>query len=101
MKTVCVFCGSQSGSNPIYAASARELGRELVRRGQVPVYGGGRVGLMGELATAVLEAGGGGGGVVPHGLSAEESAFPGGGELIVVGTKDARAAAVGGPGGPF
>ncbi|HJZ58661.1 MAG TPA: TIGR00730 family Rossman fold protein [Gemmataceae bacterium] len=92
MKTVCVFCGSQSGSNPIYAASARELGRELVRRGQVPVYGGGRVGLMGELATAVLEAGGEVVGVIPHALSAKEIAFTEATELIVVDTMHARKA---------
>src|SRR5262245_4411551 len=92
MKTVCVFCGSQSGSNPIYAASARELGRELVRRGQVPVYGGGRVGLMGELATAVLEAGGEVVGVIPHALSAKEIALTEATELIVVDTMHARKA---------
>ncbi len=92
MKTVCVFCGSQSGFNPVYAAAARGLGGELARRGLGLVYGGGRVGLMGELATAVLAAGGKVVGVIPHALSAKEIAFAGATELLVVDTMHARKA---------
>lgn len=92
MKSVCVFCGSAAGANPAYAAAARELGCELVRRGLTLVYGGGRVGLMGEVATATLEAGGEVIGVIPHGLSRKEIAFTEATELIVVDTMHARKA---------
>lgn len=58
MKRICVFCGSNSGSRPVYRTAAEELGAELVRRNIGLVYGGGNVGLMGVLADAVLKAGG-------------------------------------------
>lgn len=83
MNSVCVFCGSATGANPAYAASARELGRELAARKLKLVYGGGRVGLMGEVATAALESGGEVLGVLPHGLSRKEIAMAECTELIV------------------
>jgi uncharacterized protein (TIGR00730 family) len=92
MRSVCVFCGSAPGSNPAYAAAARELGTELVRRNLALVYGGGRVGLMGEVATATLGAGGTVVGVIPQALSAKEIAFDEASELIVVGTMHDRKA---------
>jgi uncharacterized protein (TIGR00730 family) len=92
MRTVCVFCGSAAGSNPVYAATARELGTELVRRGLALVYGGGRVGLMGAVATAVTAAGGTVVGVIPHALSAKEVAYAEATELVVVDTMHARKA---------
>lgn len=92
MKSVCVFCGSASGSNPVYAAAARELGAELVRRGLALVYGGGRVGLMGEVAAAATAAGGTVVGVIPHALSAKEVAYAEATELVVVDTMHARKA---------
>ena len=58
MKAVCVICGSNAGRDPRYAASARELGQELASRGLTLVYGGAGVGLMGEVADAVLGCGG-------------------------------------------
>ena len=66
MKRICVFCGSSSGSRPEYGAAAEELGAELVRRTIGLVYGGGKVGLMGVLADAVLKAGGEAVGVIPE-----------------------------------
>ena len=90
MKTVCVFCGSASGKNPAYAVAARELGRTLAERGLGLAYGGGRVGLMGEVATATLAAGGEVLGVIPHALSHKEIAMAGCTELIVVDTMHAR-----------
>ena len=90
MKTVCVFCGSASGKSPAYAAAARELGAELVRRGCGLVYGGGRVGLMGEVATSVSAAGGTVIGVIPHALSAKEIAYADATELIITDTMHAR-----------
>lgn len=55
MRSLCVFCGSNPGSNPAYTAAARELGTTLAQRGIRLVYGGGSVGLMGEVADAVLD----------------------------------------------
>jgi uncharacterized protein (TIGR00730 family) len=92
MKHICVFCGSQSGTNGGHAETARELGRELARRGLALVYGGGRVGLMGEVATAALRAGGAVIGVIPQSLSAKEIAFGEATELVVVDTMHERKA---------
>jgi uncharacterized protein (TIGR00730 family) len=90
MTSVCVFCGSAGGADPAFAAAARETGAELARRGLALVYGGGRVGLMGEVATAALAAGGTVVGVIPHALSAKEIAFAEATELIVVESMHAR-----------
>ena len=59
MKAVCVFCGSSSGAKPVYRDAAITLGREIAERGLRLVYGGGKVGLMGAIADAALEAGAG------------------------------------------
>jgi uncharacterized protein (TIGR00730 family) len=90
--TVCVFCGSSHGNDPVYAEAARALGRELARRGIGLVYGGAGVGLMGELATAVLEAGGTAVGVIPRALVEREIAYDGLTELHVVETMHERKA---------
>jgi uncharacterized protein (TIGR00730 family) len=74
MKRLCVFCGSNSGSPPAYAAAARDLGRRLVARGLGLVFGGGHVGLMGVVADAALEAGGEVIGVIPQALVDKELA---------------------------
>ena len=66
--SVCVYCGSSSGINPVYADAAKELGRALVKHHLSLVYGGGHVGLMGIVADAVLEAGGDVTGVIPKAL---------------------------------
>ena len=87
-----MFCGSAFGSNPAYAAAARELGAELVRRGLGLVYGGGRVGLMGEVATAVTAGGGIVIGVIPQSLSSKEIAYSDATELIITDTMHARKA---------
>ena len=57
IKQLTVYCGSSPGNNAVYAESARALGRLLAQRGITLVYGGGRVGMMGQLADAALEAG--------------------------------------------
>jgi len=69
MKRICVYCGSSPGRLPAYAVAARELGACLVRAGIELVYGGAAVGLMGELADAVLAHGGRAIGVIPRGLA--------------------------------
>ncbi len=58
MNRICVFCGSSRGARPEYAAASRNLGAALARRGLGVVFGGSRVGNMGELAASALEAGG-------------------------------------------
>ena len=81
---ICVFCGSASGRAPTHTAAARELGQLLAKRGIGLVYGGGNVGLMGELADAVLDAGGRAIGVIPQQLVDREIAHGGLTELHVV-----------------
>lgn len=92
LKRVCVYSGSSSGANQIYAEAARALGRSLVERGVGLVFGGGRVGLMGEVADAVLEAGGQAVGVIPQGLMTREVAHQGLSQLHVVGSMHERKA---------
>lgn len=77
MKKLCVFCGSRNGRHPAYQAAARELGSALANAGWGLVYGGGRVGLMGEIADAALAAGGYVTGVMPEFLNRREIVHPG------------------------
>ena len=87
---VCVFCGSNPGIDPGHAAAARGLGQELVARGIGLVYGGGRIGLMGQIADAVLQAGGEVIGVIPQHLEDLEVGHSGVTELRVVGSMHER-----------
>lgn len=73
-KSVCVFCGSRPGVRDSYAATARDLGRRLARRGWRLVYGAGDVGLMGIVATAAQAGGGETLGVIPEHLRRREVA---------------------------
>jgi uncharacterized protein (TIGR00730 family) len=86
LSAVSVFCGSSFGGDPVFTAAAAELGRELARRGCTVVYGGGRVGLMGVVADAALDAGGRAIGVIPRFLFAREVGHPGLTELELVDT---------------
>lgn len=92
MKRVCVFLGSSPGARPAYAAAARALAGELVRRDLELVYGGGNVGLMGILADAVLSEGGRVIGVIPAALAELEVAHTGLPDLRVVGSMHERKA---------
>lgn len=76
-RRVTVFCGSNRGASPAFVAAARDLGRSIAERGVGLVYGGARVGLMGELADAALAAGGEVVGVMPGHLVEHEVAHPG------------------------
>jgi uncharacterized protein (TIGR00730 family) len=89
---LAVFCGSRAGLAPAYAEEAAAVGREIARAGAGLVYGGGRVGLMGVLADAVLEEGGPVYGVIPAGLYAREVAHAGLTQLDVVNTMHERKA---------
>ncbi|MEZ6242267.1 MAG: TIGR00730 family Rossman fold protein [Phycisphaerales bacterium] len=90
IKSVCVYCGSRVGARPEYAELAREMGREMARRGITLVFGGGRVGLMGIIADTVLGEGGRVVGVIPEFMVAAERAHHGCTELIVVQTMHER-----------
>ena len=74
IRRVAVYCGSASPENPRYEELAMEIGEALARRGIGVVYGGGRLGLMGAIASAALEAGGEVIGVIPHALANSEVA---------------------------
>jgi hypothetical protein len=88
--SICVFCGSSAGARPDYAATARALGELLARRAITVVYGGGHVGMMGQLADAALAAGGKVVGVIPHHLMRPEVAHQGLTELLVVDSMHTR-----------
>ena len=88
--SVCVYCGSRHGHDPRYTEAAVALGREIGRRGWQLVYGGGNVGLMGEVANATLEAGGRVVGVIPELLLAKEVGHRHLTELHVVHTMHER-----------
>lgn len=92
LRRVCVFCGSRNGDDPAYVAAARELGAELTRRGIGLVFGGGGVGLMGQVADAVLSAGGEVIGVIPRELVEREVGHNGCTELRVVESMHERKA---------
>jgi uncharacterized protein (TIGR00730 family) len=75
-RSICVFAGSNSGSDPAFLAAASELGQALVSRGYGLVYGGAKVGLMGRIADTVLAEGGRVIGVIPNFLMVKEIAHP-------------------------
>jgi uncharacterized protein (TIGR00730 family) len=92
LKSICVFCGSNLGSRPEYGAAAESLGKLLVQHGISLVYGGGKVGLMGKIADAVLKAGGQVTGIIPKALVLKEIAHEGIRELRVVDSMHERKA---------
>ena len=92
MKSVCVFCGSLTGRGEIYRSAARRFGEEMARRGLTLVYGGGKVGLMGVVADAVMAHGGRVIGVIPRFLLEREVGHGGVTELVVVESMHERKA---------
>ena len=84
MKRICVFCGSNPGLRPDYAAAAMEMARALARQGIGLVYGGGHVGLMGIVADTIMREGGEAIGVIPEALLKREVGHHGLTELHVV-----------------
>lgn len=83
VENICVYCGSGLGENPLYAEAARTLGRSLADNGIGLVYGGGGLGLMGEVARAALDHGGRVTGIIPKFLSQREHMLREADELIV------------------
>jgi uncharacterized protein (TIGR00730 family) len=92
MQRICVFCGSKPGRETAFVSAARDLGTLLAKRNIELVYGGGRVGLMGELANAVLAAGGSVIGVIPEALAVKEVAHEDLTQLYVVSSMHERKA---------
>jgi uncharacterized protein (TIGR00730 family) len=72
MKRIAVYCGASHGASPEYTHAARALGAALVKQNIALVYGGGKVGLMGEIADEVLRGGGEVTGVIPRALMDRE-----------------------------
>jgi uncharacterized protein (TIGR00730 family) len=83
MRSICVYCGSGHGLNPNYRAAAATLGRTLAENSIGLVYGGGSLGLMGEVAKATLDHGGKVTGIIPDFLMSKEKALEHVTELIV------------------
>jgi uncharacterized protein (TIGR00730 family) len=92
IKRLAVYCGSATGSDPLFADAARDLGRVMVDRGLELIYGGGRLGLMGIIADTVIEAGGVAYGVIPRALVDKEVAHTGLTDLYTVTTMHERKA---------
>ncbi len=90
IRTVCVFCGSRAGHDPAHAEVARQLGRRMAENGMTLIFGGGKVGLMGVIADAVLGAGGTAIGVIPRLLEEIEVGHTGLSTLEVVETMHQR-----------
>ena len=90
MKNLCVFCGSNAGTNSLYTEAAQDLGRLMVEKDITLVYGGGNVGLMGVIADECLKHGGRVIGVIPHFLQEKEVGHDGLTKMITVETMHER-----------
>ena len=90
INSLCVYCGSSNGADPVYREAAERLGTLMAERGVRLVYGGRRVGLMGAVAHAVMAGGGAAAGVIPRFIVEHEKNNPGAGELSMglAGPKD-------------
>jgi uncharacterized protein (TIGR00730 family) len=94
-KSIAVFCAASDGARAVYRETAQELGRALASRGIGLIYGGAKIGLMGAVADATLEAGGRVVGVIPLVLVDKEIAHDGLSELHVVDTMHTRKRLIG------
>jgi uncharacterized protein (TIGR00730 family) len=83
IRSICVYCGSSPGTDPIYVEVARSFGQILAAKGITLVYGGGSRGLMGALARSVHESGGRVVGIIPDFLKLRERMFTGAQEIVV------------------
>jgi uncharacterized protein (TIGR00730 family) len=90
IQSVAVFCGARFGADPAHAEAARELGAALADAGMTLIYGGGGIGLMGEVARAAVEAGGRVRGVIPEFLTRLERPYDALTELEVTGSMHTR-----------
>lgn len=92
MRSVCVFCGSSPGKGALHLTAAQDLSRELGKRNILLVYGGGNIGIMGELANTALNYNVHVTGVIPRILVEREAALHEVNELIVVNSMHERKA---------
>jgi uncharacterized protein (TIGR00730 family) len=92
MKSILVYCGANTGNKPIYKETARALGLAFVQQGIRLVYGGGSLGLMGEISTTMMDHGGEVVGIIPHFLDKMEVGNPNLTEVIKVDTMHQRKA---------
>jgi uncharacterized protein (TIGR00730 family) len=83
IRKICVYCGSGPGTDPAFVEAARAFGTILAKNGIGLIYGGGTVGIMGELSCAVLDNGGEATGIIPEFLMSREHAMKGADGLIV------------------
>lgn len=90
MNSICVFCGSQLGANPVYREKAARVGHILAEKGLKLIYGAGKVGLMGAVANAMLTKNGHITGIIPQFLVDKEVAHDGLAELIIVDSMHER-----------
>ncbi|QER38513.1 TIGR00730 family Rossman fold protein [Acinetobacter suaedae] len=90
MNSICVFCGSSLGNDPIYQHMAQATGQAIAEQGKTLIYGGGRSGLMGVVADSALKAGGRVVGIIPNALVDRELAHKGLTELYVVNNMHER-----------
>ena len=88
--SLCVYCGSRTGNDPVFVEAAKQVGQWIGRQGGQLVFGGGRNGLMGVVADATLNAGGRVVGIIPKALVDKEHAHTGCTELHVVDTMHQR-----------
>ena len=92
MKSIAVFCGASAGNNPVYVEMVQAFGKLLAEQNKRLIFGGGKVGLMGAIADAVLANGGQAVGVIPKNLVAREVAHTGLTEMHTVETMHERKA---------
>ncbi|MBT3710850.1 MAG: TIGR00730 family Rossman fold protein, partial [Gammaproteobacteria bacterium] len=92
MNSICVYCGSSFGDQPAFAKAARQLANVMNERSISLVYGGASVGIMGEIANAVLAGGGIAIGVIPQALADKEVSHTGLTELHIVSSMHERKA---------
>src|SRR3712207_4206190 len=90
IRSICVYCGSGFGSDPVFVETAAELGRAMAEQGIGLVYGGGNVGLMGTVARSVLDHGGHVTGIIPDFLKSREKMLDDVQETIVVSDMHTR-----------
>jgi len=89
-RTICVYCGSSPGTEPAYIEAAQALGRAIGEAGFNLVYGGSNLGLMGELANAVIASGGKVTGIIPDFLVSKKTTLEAEHEMIVVSDMHTR-----------
>jgi hypothetical protein len=83
IRKICVYCGSGPGTDPAFVMAARAFGAILAKNGIGLVYGGGAIGIMGEISRAVIEHGGEATGIIPEFLMSREHARESADGLIV------------------